>query len=127
MPVTSAQWIIGTEKHPDGRILLNCDDDDSSQSYCQIKEAFRVLTKDDNLKPSKLEIYFRSSNDGDNIGYNLYVFDIRYQKNFASSQMIKVEFKFGGDIPENTKGYGSVLTTKLVFISSDGQRKFDLI
>ena len=45
------------------------------------------------------------------VGYNLYVFDIRYQRNFTASQPIKVE----------------VLTNKLVGISSDGQRYFDLI
>ena len=37
---------------------------------------------------------FRSCNNGDGIGYNLYVFDLRYQKNLESAQTIKVEFKF---------------------------------
>ena len=51
LPVTSCQCIIGIEKHPDGYILLNCDDDDFSQAYGQIKEAFRALTEDDILQP----------------------------------------------------------------------------
>ena len=51
LPVVSAQCIIGTEKYPDAGILLNYDDDDYSQGYHQIKEAFRALTKDDILQP----------------------------------------------------------------------------
>ena len=51
LPVVSAQCIIGTEKYPDASILLNYDDDDYSQGYHQIKEAFRALTKDDILQP----------------------------------------------------------------------------
>ena len=45
--VTSAQCIIGTEKYPDAGVLTIYDDDGYSQSYGQIKEAFRALTKDE--------------------------------------------------------------------------------
>ena len=48
-PVISAQCIIGTEKYPDSAILLIYNDDDFSQGYSQIKEAFMALTKDDLL------------------------------------------------------------------------------
>ena len=51
MPVTSTQCNIGTEKNPDSAILLNYNDDDYSQGYGQIKEAFRALTKDKILQP----------------------------------------------------------------------------
>ena len=124
--VTSAQCIIGTEKYPDSGILLNYNDDDYSQGYGQIKEAFKALTKDDLLQPYISDDDFRSNNDGDNIGYNIYAFDIRYQKNFESSQPIKVEFKFDGVVPAGIYGYALVLTNKLISISSDGQRMFDL-
>ena len=125
LPVVSAQCIIGTEKYPDAGILLNYDDDDYSQGYHQIKEAFRALTKDAILQPYFSEADFRTSNVAANeIDYNLYVFDIRCQKNFTNSQPIKVEFKFEGD---DINGYALVLTNKLVSISSDGQRHFDLI
>ena len=128
LPVVIAQCIIGTEKYPDTGILLNYDDDDYSQGYHQIKEAFRALTKDDILQPYIYEEDFRTSNArADNVGYNLYVFDIRYQKNYTASQPIKVEFKFDKVIPNNVNGYALVLTNKLVSISSDGQRHFDLI
>ena len=45
LPIVSAQCIIGNEKYPDVGKLLNYDDDDYSQGYHQIKEAFRALTK----------------------------------------------------------------------------------
>ena len=76
LPVTSAQCNIGTERYPDYAILLNYDDDDYSQGYGQIKEAFRALTKDDILQPYISEDDFRSSNEGNNTGYIIHVFDI---------------------------------------------------
>ena len=78
-PVTSAQCIIGTEKYPDSAILLTYDDDDYSQRYGLIKEAFKALTKDDILPPCISEHDFRSNNIGENIGNNSDVFDLRYQ------------------------------------------------
>ena len=125
-PVTSAQCNIGTEKYPDSAILLNYIDDDDNQGYGLIKQAFKDLTEDNILKPYISDNDFRSSNDVDNIGYNIYVFDIRYQKNFESAQPIKVEFKFDGVFPARIYGHALVLTNKLFSISSDGQRMFDL-
>ena len=106
---------------------MNYNDDDYSQGYGQIKEAFRDLSKDVMFKPYISDNDFRSTNDGNNIGYNLNVFVIRYQKDFESAQPIKVEFKFEGFITAGIYGYALVLTKKLISISSDGQRHFDLI
>ena len=105
---------------------MNYNDDDYSQGYGQIKEVFKAFTKVDMLQPYISEDDFRSSNDGDNIGYNIHVFDIRYQKNYESGQSVKVEFKFDGVIPAGICGYALVLTNKLISISSDGDRMFDL-
>ena len=127
LPVISAQVVIGTERYPDSGILLNYDDDDSSQGYGQIKDAFRALTKDDLLQPNITEDDFRSSNKGNNIGYNIYAFDIRYEKNFENAQPVKVEFKISENIPAGIYGYALVLTNKLISITSDGQRVFDLV
>ena len=84
LPVISAQCIIGTEKYPDSAILLKYNDDDYSQGYGQIKEAFKALTKDDILQPYISEDDFRSSNDDVDFGYNIHCFDIRYQ-NFTKA------------------------------------------
>ena len=128
LPVVSAQCIIGTENYPDAGILLNYDDGDYSQGYHHIKGAFRALTNNDILRPYITEDDFRSSNvRADGVVYNSYVFDIRYQKIFENAQPIKVEFKFNGVVPNDINGYALVLTNKLVSISSDGQRLFDLI
>ena len=128
LPVVSAQCVIGTEKYPDPVILLNYDNDDYSQGYHQNEEAFKALTKDGILQPYISEEDFRTSNvRAADVGYNLYVFDIRYQKNYTASQLIEVQFKFDGVVPNNVNGYALVLTNKLVSISSDGQRHFDLI
>ena len=64
------------EKNPDSAILLTYNDDDCSREFGQIKEAFKALTKDDILQPFMSDNDFRSSNDGDNFGYSLYVFEI---------------------------------------------------
>ena len=74
LPVVSAQCIIGTEKYPDAGILLNYDDDDYSQGYHQIKEAFRALTKDDILQPYISEADFRRSNVAVNDIFIIYTF-----------------------------------------------------
>ena len=125
-PVTNAQCIIGTEKYPDSAILINYNDDDYSQGYGLIKQAFKDLTKHDILEPYISDNDFRSSNDGNNIGFNLYVFNIRYQKNFESVQPINVEFEFDGAVPAGIYGYALVLTNRIISISSDGQRHFDI-
>ena len=111
-PVVSAQSIIGTKKNPDSANLLFFNDDDYSQGYRQIKEAFGALTKDDVLEPYISDHDFISSNDGNIIAYILYVFDIRYQKSFESAQSKKVEFKIDGAIPAGTYGYSLVLRKK---------------
>ena len=91
---------------------MNYDDDDYSQGYGQIKEAFRALAKDDILQPYISDHDFRSSNNNDDIGYNLYVFDIRYQKDFENAHPIKVDVKFDQPIPAGIYGYALVLTNK---------------
>ena len=59
LPVISAQVVIGTERYSDTGILVNYNDDDYSQGYGQIKEAFKALTKHDILQPYISEDDFR--------------------------------------------------------------------
>ena len=84
-PVTSAQCIVGSEKYADSGILLNYNDDDYIQGYGQLKKVFRALTEDNILEPYISEDSFRSSNDDDDdddVGCNIHVFYIRYEKKF---------------------------------------------
>ena len=127
MPVTSAQCNVGIEKIADNAILLNYDDDYYSQGYGQIKEAFKALTKDNILRPYISEDDFRSDNNGNNIGSNIHVFDIRYQKSYQSGQSVKIEFNLDKIVPAGVYGYALVLTNRLVSKSSDGQCMLDLV
>ena len=128
LPVVSAQCTIGTEKYPDTEMLINYDNDDYVQGYHQIKEAFKNLTKHKKLQLYITDDDFRSSNAAaKDVGYNLYVFDISYQKNYTASQSTNVAFKFDGVVPPDTNGYALVLTHKLISTSSDGNGHFDLI
>ena len=112
LPVTSAQCIIGTERYPDSAILLNYDEDDYSQRYGQIKEAFRALAHDNILQPYISQFDYRSSNVGNDIGYNIHSFDIRHQEIFESAQPVKVEFKFSENISPGIYGYVLVLMNR---------------
>ena len=62
--------------------------------------------------------------------YNLYVFDITNQKDHIAAQPITIDFKFynarGIDVRDYT-AFALVLTNKLISISSDGKRMFDII
>ena len=124
LPVISAQVISGTQRYP--AFLLIYGDDDYSQGYVQIKEAFKSLTKDDILQPYISDDNFRSSNEDNNVRYKIYAFVIRYQKDFENAQPLTVEIRFPENIIAGIYGYALVLTNKLISISSDGQRIFDL-
>ena len=128
IPVVSVQAAISTEIYPNAAIMLNYNDDDYSHGYAQTKEAFRALTKDDMLQPFISDDIFRSSIvSAVDFSSNLYVFDIRYQQIFTASQPSKVELNFDGVVPNVINGYALVLMNKLVSISSDGHRHYDLI
>ena len=55
-----------------------------------MKEVFKALTRNNILQPYITEDDFGSSNDGDNIAYNIHSFDKRYRKNFESGQSLRV-------------------------------------
>ena len=127
LPLINAQCVTGTERYPDSAMLLNYDDDEYSQRYGEIKEAFRALTHDNILQPRyKSEDDYRSSNGGNNFVYNKHTSDKQYQKNFENAQQVKVEFIFSEKISVGIYGYALVLTNRLASISSAGQRMFDL-
>ena len=66
------------------------------QAKGEIVFCFRHLTKENTLQPYIIEKASEASNNhpaNDEPVYNLYVFDIRYKQEFASSQPIKAKSK----------------------------------
>ena len=59
----------------------------------------------------------------------MYVFDIRNHQDSGSAQPIKVRFDFKPAVAAVTIliGYVRLLTKKLMSVSSDGQKQFDLV
>ena len=47
------------------------------------------------------------------VGYNIYVFHIAYQRKILASQQIKVEYIFDGVVPTDMNGYALVLAKKI--------------
>ena len=76
--LSSAQCIFRTKKNPDTDIHTNYLDDDHSQGYSQLKKAASCPREDYILQPYTSDDDFRSSNDDNDIGYNVNVFDIRF-------------------------------------------------
>ena len=76
MPAVSTQCIVGTEKYPDSWDFLKYKSDDYSQGCDQVKNGFRALIEDDVVQPYISYEESRTTNDGKDNGYNLYVFVI---------------------------------------------------
>ena len=64
-----------------------------------------------------------------NPGYRLFVFINSHHQEFISAQPVKVRFVFRPAVPAATNliGYALLLKNKLLLLSSDGQRQFDLV
>ena len=104
-PVSCAQCIIGTEKHPDAGILKH-HYDYFFQGYGQI-EAFRALSKNDILQSYITDQNFRSANDDyDMIFYvmknTFSIYDIKKIPRLPKPK--KVECKFFEDVPAGVNG-----------------------
>ena len=119
LPVSNAVCKIGSEKYPDDGIECDYDRDKYDQAYSEI-ENFYLLKSETNLLNPFIDLRkFRTI-------YNFYVFDLSKQKDNIASQPIRLEFKFSAAI--NVADYiAYALTPKLISISSDGQRHFDLL
>ena len=129
--VVYAQCIIGGEKFPDSKINCIYLFDEYSQAYGEIVSCLRHLAEDILIQPYTTQkdfLIFNNYPEG-NPGYNLQVFDIRHHQDYSTAQPIKVRYGFRPAVPTATNliGFALLLTNKLVFVSSDGQRQFDLI
>ena len=121
LPISSGVCKIGSEKYPDNGIECDYDRDKYDQAYSE-NENFYLLKSETNLFNPFIDLHkFRTN-------HNFYVFDLSKQKDNIASQPIRLEFKFNAAIDvADYIAYALVLTPKLISISSDGQRHFDLL
>ena len=121
LPVSNAVCKIGSEKYPDDGIECDYFRDKYDQAYSEI-EIFYQLKSETNLLNPFIDLHkFRTN-------YNFYVFDLSKQKDQIASHSIRLEFKVSAAIDvADYIAFALVLTPKLISISSDGQRHFDLI
>ena len=121
LPISNAVCKIGSEKYPDDGIECDYDRDKYDQAYSEI-ESFYLLKSETNLLNPFIDLHkFRTN-------YNFYVFGLSKQKDNIASQPIRLEFKFSAAIDvADYIAYALFLTPKLISISSDGQRHFDLL
>ena len=112
---------IGSEKYPDDGIECDYGRDKYDQAYSEI-ENFYLLKSETNLLNPFIDLHkFRTN-------YNFYVFDLSKPKDNIASQPTRLEFKFNAAIDvADYIAYALVPTPKLISISSDGQRHFDLL
>ena len=123
LPISQAVCRLGSDRYPNDYINLDYSRNNFHEAYYQIENFFLKHTRDRVIKPFIGPNSFKEF-------YNLYVFDITYQKDHISSQPISVDFKFYNYPRINILNYTAfalVLTNKLVSISSDGRRMFDII
>ena len=107
--------------NPDDGTECDYDRDKYDQAYSE-NENFYTLHSECNLLNPFIDLHkFRTN-------YNFYVFDLSKQKDHIASQPIRLEFKFNAVFGvADYIAYALVLTTKLISISSDGQKHFDLV
>ena len=121
LPISNAVCKIGSEKYPDDGIECDYDRDKYDQAYSEIENFYHLHSETSLLNPFIDLNKFRTN-------YPLFVFDLSKQKDIIASQPIRLEFKFNAAIDvADYIAYALVLTPKLISISSDGQRHFDLI
>ena len=121
LSVSNAVCKIGSEKYPDDGIECDYDRDKYDHAYHAIENFYHLKCESDLLNPFIDLHKFRTN-------YNFYVFDLSKQNDQIASQPIRLEFKFNAafGVAEYV-AYALVLTPKLISISSDGQRHFDLL
>ena len=121
LPVSNAVCKIGSEKYPDDGIECDYGRDKYDQAYCEIENFYQLKSQTNLLSPFTDIHKFRTNS-------NFYVFDLSKQKDNIASQPIRLEFKFNAAVDvADYIAYALVLTPKLISISSDGQRHFDLL
>ena len=121
LPISNAVCKIGSKNYPDNGVECDYDRDKYDQAYSEIENFYHLNSETNLLNPFIDLNKFRTN-------YDFYVFDLSKQRDITASQPIRLEFKFNAAIDvADYIAYALVLTPKLISISSDGQKHFDLI
>ena len=87
------------KKNPNAGLFQNCADDKLSQSYEETVSICGHSSKDINVCPDITKCEFRSE-----IGYNFYLFGVRYQNRFSAPPLMKVFFGVTTEIGDSIYG-----------------------
>ena len=122
LDVIEASCNVGTVRYPDHEYQVDFDRNKYNEPYNEIRRFYKDYIKGEGSP----YITFKDFKEL----YNLWVFDLRAQKDNPSAQPISINFKFraGYDaVANNYQATALVLTQKIISVSSDGARQFDLI
>ena len=122
LPIIEAYCKIGSVKYPDESINLDYLRNDYDDGYNEVLKFFREYVGEQTVTPY---ITFQDFKEK----YNLYLFDLRNQRDHIASQQVTATFKFvAGDdvVAENYTAFALVLTNRVINITSDGSRQFDI-
>ena len=109
-------------KYPDNEFQVDFNRNKYNEPYNEIRRFYKDYIKGEGAP----YITFKDFKEL----YNLWVFDLRAQKENPSAQPIRVNFKFRAGFDHTANNYQAValvLTQKIISVSSDGQRQFDIL
>ena len=122
LDVIEASCNVGTVRYPEHEYQVDFERNKYNEPYNEIRRFYKDYIKGEGSP----YITFKDFKEI----YNLWVFDLRAQKETPSPQPIQVNFKFrtGYDaVANNYQATALVLTQKIISVSSDGARQFDII
>ena len=122
LDVIEASCNVGTVRYPEHEYQVDFERNKYNEPYNENRRFYKDYIKGEG-SPYKTFKDFKEL-------YNLWVFDLRAQKDNPSAQPIQVNFKFraGCDaVVANYQATALVLTQKIISVSSDGARQFDII
>lgn len=123
LDVIGASLKIGSERYPDNEMQIDYNRNNYVQPYDELKRFKKEYIGEQSLGPFVTYKEFKDL-------YNLYVFDIRNQKEHLSAQQIQIKFQFrtGYDaVAQNATAFALVLKNRVIEISSQSNKQFDII
>ena len=122
LDVIEASCKLGSVRYPEHEYQVDFTRNKYNEPYNEIRRFYKDYIKGEGSP-------YISFKDFKEL-YNIWVFDLRDQKYNPSSQPFSIEFKFmvGYDaVTNNYQATALVLSQKIISVSSDGQRQFDII